>query len=95
MDDEKNCLEDLCDLVARKLEVASGEVKPVVEALFVEILGVLAENRRIEIRGFGTFKVKNRKAKIGRNPRTGETVVVPEHKVPVFKFFKDAQKVLK
>ena len=86
---------DLCERVSRKLEITACEVKPIVESLFEEILGVLAEDRRIEIRGFGTFKVKKRKAKIGRNPRTGETVAIPEHKVPVFKFFKDAQKVLK
>ena len=86
---------DLCERVSRKLETTAVEVKPVVETLFEEILGVLVENRRIEIRGFGTLKVKKRKAKIGRNPRTGETVIIPEHKVPVFKFFKDAQNVLK
>jgi nucleoid DNA-binding protein len=86
---------DLCDRVSRKLEITAREVRPVVETLFEEIIGVLAEDRRIEIRGFGTFKVKKRKAKIGRNPRTGDTVVVPEHKVPVFKFFKDAQNILK
>ena len=83
---------DLCDRVAKRLEDKSTEeVKLVVDSLFEEILKILSEDLRIEIRGFGTFKVKRRKARIGRNPRTGETVLISAHKAPVFKFFKDAQ----
>jgi Bacterial nucleoid DNA-binding protein len=85
---------DLCSRIAKKLENRfANEIKPIVDALFEEILEVLSEDRRIEIRGFGTFKIKHRKAKIGRNPRTGEAVAIPAHKVPVFKFFKEARKI--
>ena len=49
----------------------------------------LANGHHIEIRGFGTFRVKDRKSRIARNPRTGEAVPVPPRKVPVFKVSKE------
>ncbi len=49
----------------------------------------LADQNNIEIRGFGTFKVRRRKARVARNPRTGERVEVPARSVPVFKPSKD------
>jgi nucleoid DNA-binding protein len=49
----------------------------------------LANGHHIEIRGFGTFKVKDRKSRLARNPRTGEAVPVPPRKVPVFKVSKE------
>lgn len=85
---------DLCNRISRKLgNLPATELKPVVEAFMDEILVALAEGNRIEIRGFGAFKTKNRKKRIGRNPRTGETVPIPEYTAPVFKFSKDAQSI--
>lgn len=57
----------------------------VVDGLLNAVKRALGEGRNIELRGFGTFKVRRRKARMARNPRTGEPVEVPERLVPVFK----------
>ena len=61
------------------------EVEQVVDIFFDEISTRLAEGGRVELRGFGAFSTRERDARIGRNPRTGETVEVPAKKVPYFK----------
>lgn len=61
----------------------------VVDGLLNAIKGALADGENIEIRGFGTFKVRERKSRVARNPRTGERVEVPSRLVPVFKPSKD------
>jgi nucleoid DNA-binding protein len=61
----------------------------VVDGLLNAIKNALAEQENIEIRGFGTFKVRKRKARMARNPRTGEAVEVPARLVPIFKPSKD------
>lgn len=53
--------------------------------VFEEIIGAMARGERVELRGFGAFSVKQRQARLGRNPRTGETVQVEEKHVPFFK----------
>jgi integration host factor subunit beta len=65
------------------------DVERIVSTLFDEIAGALARGDRVELRGFGAFSVKSRDARIGRNPRTGEAVQVPEKRVPFFKTGKD------
>jgi integration host factor subunit beta len=65
------------------------DVERIVSTLFDEIAAALARGDRVELRGFGAFSVKNRDARIGRNPRTGEAVQVPEKRVPFFKTGKD------
>ena len=61
------------------------DVEKIVNAIFEEIIGALADGDRVELRGFGAFTVKQRDARVGRNPRTGETVQVDEKHVPFFK----------
>lgn len=61
------------------------EVEQVVDIFFEEITQRLAEGGRVELRGFGTFSTREREARTGRNPRTGETVGVPAKRVPYFK----------
>ncbi|RMH40194.1 MAG: integration host factor subunit beta [Alphaproteobacteria bacterium] len=61
------------------------DVERIVNTVFEEIINALAEGNRVELRGFGAFSVKKRDARIGRNPRTGETVAVEEKYVPFFK----------
>lgn len=61
----------------------------VVDGLLNAIKLALAEHENIEIRGFGTFKVRERKSRVARNPRTGDRVEVPARMVPVFKPSKD------
>ena len=61
----------------------------IVTAIFEEITNALARSDRVELRGFGAFSVKQRDARKGRNPRTGETVAVDEKVVPFFKTGKE------
>ncbi len=61
------------------------EVEQVVDIFFEEITQRLAEGGRVELRGFGTFSTRERDARTGRNPRTGEQVSVPAKRVPYFK----------
>ena len=61
------------------------DVERIVTAIFDEISTALSRGDRVELRGFGAFSVKNRDARTGRNPRTGESVQVAEKHVPFFK----------
>ena len=61
------------------------DVEKIVNAIIEEIIGALSTGDRVELRGFGAFSVKQRDARVGRNPRTGETVQVGEKHVPFFK----------
>jgi integration host factor subunit beta len=57
----------------------------IVSRIFKEIADALARNDRVELRGFGSFAVSHRDARVGRNPRSGGTVSVPEKHVPYFR----------
>ncbi len=65
------------------------DVERIVSTLFEEITAALARGDRVELRGFGAFSVKKRDARMGRNPRTGAAVPVPEKTVPFFKAGKE------
>lgn len=60
-------------------------VERIVNTVFEEIISALSRGDRVELRGFGAFSVKERDARQGRNPRTGESVAVDEKRVPFFK----------
>ncbi len=70
------------------------DVENIVNAILNEITEALANGNRVELRGFGAFSVKNRKPRIGRNPRTGESVQVGEKWVPFFKTGKELRQRL-
>ncbi|MEW2913974.1 integration host factor subunit beta [Leisingera sp. JC11] len=61
------------------------DVERIVNTVFEEVTDAMARGDRVELRGFGAFSVKKRDARVGRNPRTGETVNVEEKHVPFFK----------
>lgn len=61
------------------------DVERIVNTIFDEVTDAMARGDRVELRGFGAFSVKRRDARVGRNPRTGETVQVEEKHVPFFK----------
>ena len=71
--------------VANKLGMTQSEVAKVVETAFESISEALAEGKRWELRDFGVFEVKTRASRIGRNPRTGDQVPVPERRVVTFR----------
>lgn len=70
------------------------DVERIVNRLFDEIGGALSKGNRVELRGFGAFSVKDRPARLGRNPRTGEPVAVPGKHVPFFKTGKELRERL-
>ena len=76
-------------LIAKLVEdhpnLTKDDAQRVVDTFFSSILNALEEGRRVELRGFGAFSVKKRDARVGRNPRTGESVKVEEKHVPFFK----------
>lgn len=86
------------ELIARLVEanphLYQRDVERIVNTIFEEITNTLAEGNRVELRGFGAFSVKHRPKRIGRNPRTGEKVNVPEKYVPYFKTGKDLRERL-
>lgn len=61
------------------------DVERLVNTIFEQIIEAMAKGDRVELRGFGAFSVKKRDARMGRNPRTGESVAVEEKHVPFFK----------
>lgn len=71
--------------IAEETNIKQVDVKKVVQKTLDEIVAALNRNERVELRNFGIFKVKSRRGRTGRNPRTGETVPVPPKKVAVFK----------
>jgi integration host factor subunit beta len=76
-----NLVEDLLQL--GDLTRRDGEV--IVETIFEAVIGALKSGDKIEIRGFGSFRIRQRNSRVGRNPKTGEKVEVPAKKVPYFK----------
>ena len=86
------------ELIARLAEqnphLYQRDVERIVMTVFDEITGALQRGNRVELRGFGAFSVKRRPARIGRNPRTGDSVAVAEKFVPFFKTGKDLRERL-
>ncbi len=86
------------ELIARLAErnphLYLRDVERIVAAIFEEISSALARRDRVELRGFGAFSVKHRTARVGRNPRTGDTVHVAEKYIPFFKTGKELRERL-
>jgi len=76
---------DIVLKISQETGIKQVVVKEIVQRTFDSILEVLKEGKRIELRNFGVFQVKRRKPRIGRNPKTGEAVSVPERRVVTFK----------
>ena len=70
------------------------DIERIVTTIFDKITNSLSQGERVELRGFGSFSVKNRKSRVGRNPRTGEKVDVAGKTVPFFKTGKQLRDVL-
>lgn len=85
---------EIIDTIAEKHGFTAKDVRIVVENLLEEIKKCLAEDNHLEIRGFGTFKVKNVKARKARNPKTNQEVHVPAKKKAVFKVSKELNGML-
>ena len=76
---------DLIDEVSRLAELTRKDSEVIVETIFDSVVRSLRAGDKIEIRGFGSFRTRQRKPRVGRNPKTGERVDVPAKKIPFFK----------
>ena len=76
---------ELVAAVAAKAELSKKDADAAVNAVFDSVKDALAEGDKVSLIGFGTFSVKTRAARTGLNPRTKETIEIPESKVPAFK----------
>lgn len=80
---------ELIEQMAKKMSIQSKQAEELVELIFDEMIRALLENRRIEIRGFGTLVNREYEGYTGRNPKTGELVRVAPKRVPFFKVGKE------
>jgi len=76
---------DLIDEVSRLTELTRKDSEVIVETVFESVVRSLRSGDKIEIRGFGSFRTRQRKPRVGRNPKTGDRVEVPAKKIPFFK----------
>ena len=76
---------DMVAAVADKLDLSKKQAEIAVDTVFNTIMDGLKTNDKVVISGFGSFEVRTRAARTGRNPRTGEDITIPEQKTPAFK----------
>ena len=86
---------ELVDAVATQAELSKQDAKKAVEALFETISNTLANEEKIQLVGFGTFEVRERAARTGRNPQTGEEMNIAASKIPAFKAGKELKESVK
>ena len=76
---------ELVSVVSEKTEFSKKESAQIVDALFASIEEALAKGEKVQLIGFGTFEVRHRAARKGRNPQTGDEIEIPASEVPAFK----------
>ena len=76
---------ELIAAVAEKAGLTKKDVEKAVAALLETVKGEVAKKGKVQLIGFGTFEVRDRKEKLSKNPQTGETITVPAKKAPAFK----------
>lgn len=76
---------DLVDEVVKAADVSKKHAETIVNTVFSSIVDALRGDDKIELRGFGSFRVRRRRSRHGRNPKTGDRVEVPEKRIPYFK----------
>ena len=86
---------DLIEGVASKTELTKKDATAAVEALFDVVTETLADGERVQVIGFGSFEVRERASRKGRNPQTGEEIEIPATKVPAFKAGKGLKDAVK
>ncbi len=85
---------DLINVVAKRLDITQVQSGIIVEAALRSIVQALQRGDEVEIRGFGSFRFRNRAPRKGRNPKTGEKVNVPPKRIPYFKMGKELKALL-
>jgi len=85
---------DLIEEVSRVVELTRKESEVIVETIFDSVVGSLRSGDKVEIRGFGSFRTRERKGRVGRNPKSGDKVEVPPKTIPFFKPSKELRDVV-
>src|SRR5881296_1039527 len=85
---------DLIEDVSRVIEMSRKDSEVIVETVFESIVKSLRNGEKIEIRGFGSFRTRQRNSRTGRNPKTGARVDVPAKKIPYFKPSKELKDIV-
>jgi nucleoid DNA-binding protein len=86
--------QQVIEAVASKAERAKADVKVIPDSMLELIVSTLQASERVDLRGFGSFAVKEKKARQGRNPRTGETIIIAARRDASFKPSKELSKTL-
>ncbi|MEB2268097.1 HU family DNA-binding protein [Priestia megaterium] len=86
---------ELVDAVATKSELTKQDSKKAVDALLETISNTLAKEEKLQLVGFGTFEIRERAERTGRNPQTGEEMTIPASKAPAFKPGKELKEAVK
>ncbi len=103
LEDDENTIElnsgvmtkaELVDEVARVVQLTKKQAETIVNIVFDSIVDSLRAGQKIELRGFGSFRLRSRKSRTGRNPKTGEKVEVPSKKIPYFKPGKELKELI-
>ena len=85
---------ELVERVANQINLTKKQTEVVVNTVFSSITESLSEGKKVELRGFGSFRIRQRNARIGRNPKSGQKVEVPSKKVPFFKAGKELRQLV-
>jgi integration host factor subunit beta len=85
---------DLVEEVAKVTELTRKDSEVIVDTMFESVIKALKTGDKLEVRGFGSFRVRQRNARVGRNPKTGEKVEVPAKRVPYFKPSKELKDLI-
>lgn len=85
---------ELVEKVADKIQLTKKQTESVVNILLTCITDALSAGDKVELRGFGSFRIRKRNPREGRNPKTGDTVQIPAKKVPFFKAGKELREMV-
>jgi integration host factor subunit beta len=85
---------ELVEKVANQINLTKKQTEVVVNTVFSSITDSLADGKKVELRGFGSFRIRQRNARVGRNPKSGQKVDVPSKKVPFFKAGKELRELV-
>ena len=85
---------ELVEEVARSTQLTKQHAEIIVNTVFESIVTSLKDGETIELRGFGSFRIRHRNARVGRNPKTGDKVRVPAKRIPYFKPGKELREML-
>ena len=85
---------ELVDNVAEKVDLTKKQTEVIVNILFNSITEALSQGDKVELRGFGSFRIRSRNPREGRNPKTGDAVHIPAKRVPFFKAGKELREMV-